>query len=388
MPTLSHDVQAVLATDEVRYQGQEVAFVVAETRYAARDALALIDVEYAPLPAVVDARHALDADAPRVRDKPDNHVFDWEAGDAAATDAAFAAAEHVSACDLVYPRVHPAPLETCGVVADHDPFTDKLTVYATAQAPHAHRVLLSRVTGIPEHRIRIVAPDIGGGFGNKVGLYPGYVCAVVASRHGGRARSSGWRTARRTSWPRRSPATTTCAARSRRPTTGGSPALRVRVLADHGAFNATAQPSRFPAGFFHTFTGSYDVPAAHCRVTGVHTNKAPGGVAYACSFRVTEASYLVERLVDVLAYDLGLDPAELRMRNLLRPEQFPYRCATGWEYDSGDYPRTLALALEMAGYEELRKEQAARRDVAGTGPLARRSGSASSPRPSAPGRGR
>jgi aerobic carbon-monoxide dehydrogenase large subunit len=139
-------------------------------------------------------------------------------------------------------------------------------------------------------------------------------------------------------------------------------ALRVRVLADHGAFNATAQPSRFPAGFFHTFTGSYDVPAAHCRVTGVHTNKAPGGVAYACSFRVTEASYLVERLVDVLAFDLGLDPAELRMRNLLRPEQFPYRCATGWEYDSGDYPRTLALALEMVGYEDLRKEQAARRD--------------------------
>ena len=142
----------------------------------------------------------------------------------------------------------------------------------------------------------------------------------------------------------------------------------MRVLADHGAFNATAQPSRFPAGFFHTFTGSYDVPAAHCRVTGVHTNKAPGGVAYACSFRVTEASYLVERLVDVLAFDLGLDPAELRMRNLLRPEQFPYRCATGWEYDSGDYPRTLALALEMVGYEELRKEQAARR-ATGDGPL-------------------
>ena len=360
MPTLSHDVQAVLATDEVRYQGQEVAFVVAETRYAARDALALIDVEYAPLPAVVDARHALDADAPRVRDKPDNHVFDWEAGDAAATDAAFAAAEHVSACDLVYPRVHPAPLETCGIVADHDPITEKLTVWATAQAPHAHRVLLSRVTGIPEHRIRIVAPDIGGGFGNKVGLYPAYVCAVVASQLVGAPvkwvedRSENlMATAFARDYHMRGEIAAT--------RDGRITALRVRVLADHGAFNATAQPSRFPAGFFHTFTGSYDVPAAHCRVTGVHTNKAPGGVAYACSFRVTEASYLVERLVDVLAFDLGLDPAELRMRNLLRPEQFPYRCATGWEYDSGDYPRTLALALEKVGYEELRKEQAARR---------------------------
>jgi carbon-monoxide dehydrogenase large subunit len=134
--------------------------------------------------------------------------------------------------------------------------------------------------------------------------------------------------------------------------------LRVRVLADHGAFNGTSQPSRFPAGFFGVFTGSYDVAAAHCRVTGVYTNKAPGGVAYACSFRITEASYLVERMVDVLAFDLGLDPAEVRRRNLLRPEQFPYRCATGWDYDSGDYPRAFEKALAMAGYDELRAEQA------------------------------
>ncbi len=371
MPTLSHDVQAVLATDKVRYQGQEVAFVVAETHYAARDALALIDVEYEPLPPVIDAHRALDADAPLVREKPSNHVFDWEAGDAAAADAAFAAAEHVSACDMLYPRVHPAPPETCGVVAEHDPVSGKLTVYATAQAPHAHRVLYSRVLGIPEHRIRIVAPDVGGGFGNKVGLYPGYICAAVASELVGAPvkwvedRSENLMA---TSFARDYHMRGEIAATRDGRITG----LRVRVLADHGAFNATAQPSQFPAGFFHTFTGSYDVPAAHCRVTGVHTNKAPGGVAYACSFRVTEASYLVERLVDVLSYDLGLDPADVRMRNLLRPEQFPYRCATGWEYDSGDYPRTLSLALAMAGYEDLRKEQAARRaerDATGRGTL-------------------
>jgi CO/xanthine dehydrogenase Mo-binding subunit len=128
------------------------------------------------------------------------------------------------------------------------------------------------------------------------------------------------------------------------------------------------------------------VPAAHCRVTGVHTNKAPGGVAYACSFRVTEASYLVERLVDVLAFDLGLDPAELRMRNLLRPEQFPYRCATGWEYDSGDYPRTLALALEKVATRSCARS---RRPAArpGTG-RSSASVSASSPRRWGPGRGR
>jgi carbon-monoxide dehydrogenase large subunit len=138
--------------------------------------------------------------------------------------------------------------------------------------------------------------------------------------------------------------------------------LRVRVLADHGAFNGTAQPTRYPAGFFHIVTGSYGLEAAHCTVTGVYTNKAPGGVAYACSFRVAEASYLVERLVDLLALELSADPAELRMANLLRPEQFPYTCATGWEYDSGDYPTALRLAMDIAGYAELRAEQARRRE--------------------------
>ena len=127
--------------------------------------------------------------------------------------------------------------------------------------------------------------------------------------------------------------------------------MRVNVVADHGAFNNTAQPTKFPAGFFHIFTGSYDYPSAYCTVKGVYTNKAPGGVAYACSFRITEAAYAVERIVDCLAFELDMDPAELRMKNLLRAEQFPYRSPTGWEYDSGDYPRTLQKAMEIAGYD-------------------------------------
>ena len=134
--------------------------------------------------------------------------------------------------------------------------------------------------------------------------------------------------------------------------------LRVDVIADHGAFNATAQPTKYPAGFFHIFTGSYDYGAAHCKVTGVYTNKAPGGVAYACSFRITEAVYIVERIVDCLADELGMDPAELRMKNLLRPEQFPFTTPTGWEYDSGDYEKALQLAMDIAGYDDLRAEQA------------------------------
>ena len=232
----------------------------------------------------------------------------------------------------------------------------KLTVWATSQAPHAHRTLYSMVTGLPEHKIRVISPDIGGGFGNKVPIYPGYLCAITGSMITGRP----------VKWveDRSENLMSTCFARDfhmrgelAASRDGTIRAVRVKVLADHGA----AQPSRYPAGFFGVFTGSYDLEAAHCEVTAVYTNKAPGGVAYSCSFRITEAVYLVERMVDVLAFELGLDPADLRMRNLLRPEQFPYTCQTGWVYDSGDYPRTLRLAMDMAGYEELRKEQEAER---------------------------
>jgi carbon-monoxide dehydrogenase large subunit len=365
MPTLSYDVQAVLATDKVRYQGQEVAFVVAEDRYSARDALELIDVEYEPLAPVIDAKQALEADAPVIRDDKDgqtnNHIFDWEAGDKDKTDDVFANAEVVVAQDILYPRVHPAPLETCGAVADFDKVTGKLTVWTTTQAPHAHRTVYALVAGLPEHKIRIISPDIGGGFGGKVGIYPGYVVAIVGSIVTGKP----------VKWveDRSEHLMSTAFARDYHmrgeiaaTRDGKILGVRVNVIADHGAFNATAQPTKFPAGFFHVFTGSYDLQAAHCKVTGVYTNKAPGGVAYACSFRITEAVYLVERIVDVLAHELGMDPAELRMRNLLRPDQFPYTCATGWEYDSGDYPRALELAMDMAGYADLRREQAEKRD--------------------------
>jgi aerobic carbon-monoxide dehydrogenase large subunit len=360
MPTLFADTQAVLATDKVRFQGQEVAFVVAEDRYSARDALELIDVEYEPLPPVVDALRALEPGAPVIRDdhpgRTDNHIFDWETGDAAATEAVFADAEVVVSQDMLYPRVHPAPLETCGIVADFDQVTSKLTIWETTQAPHAHRVLYAMVAGLPEHKIRVISPDIGGGFGNKVPIYPGYVCAIVASMITGKPVK--WMEDRSenlmsTSFARDFHMHGELAATS----DGKIRAVRVKVLADHGAFNGAAQPSKYPAGFFGVFTGSYDLEAAYCQVTGVYTNKAPGGVAYSCSFRITEAVYLVERMVDVLAYELGIDPAELRLRNLLRPEQFPYTCQTGWTYDSGDYPRTLRLAMDMAGYQGLRKEQ-------------------------------
>jgi carbon-monoxide dehydrogenase large subunit len=359
MPTLSGDTQAVLATDKVRFQGQEVAAVVAESPYVAKDALELIDVDYEPLPAVTTPQQALADGAPVIRDDKEgqdsNHIYHWEAGDRDATDRAFAEADRVVSLETFYPRCHPAPLECCACVADVDPATGKATIYMTSQAPHAHRTLFALVAGLPEHRIRIVSPDIGGGFGNKVPIYPGYVCATAASLliglpvkwvedRSGNLISTGF--------ARDYHMRGELALKDGRMT-----GLRVKLLSDNGAFFADAQPTKFKAGLFHIVTGSYDIPVAHVEAEGAYTNKAPGGVAYRCSFRVTEASYMIERLVQNAAYELGVDPAELRRRNFIKPEQFPYTSATGFVYDSGDYPRALDLTLEKLGYAELRREQ-------------------------------
>ena len=365
MPTLSGDTQAVLATDKVRFQGQEVAAVIAESHYLAEDAVGLIQVDYEPLPAVTSPRQAAADGAPLIRDEKegqrDNHVYHWEAGDREATDAAFARADRVVKLSTHYPRSHPAPLETCGIVADVDPVTGKATLHMTSQAPHAIRTVFALVTGLPEHQIRVISPDIGGGFGNKVPVYPGYVVATAASLLLGRP----------VKWveDRNENLISTGFARDFHMTgelaldaDGRMLALRAHLDSDNGAFFADAQPSKFKAGLFHIVTGSYDIAAAHVSADGWYTNKAPGGVAYRCSFRVTEASYLIERLVTNAAIELGIDQAELRLRNFIPPESFPYRSATGWEYDSGDYPRALRLALEQVGYEELRRKQAERRE--------------------------
>ena len=185
MPTLSGDTQAVLATDKVRMQGQEVACVVAEDPYIAHDSLELIDVDYDPLPVVISPQAALRDGAPVIRDdkedQTDNRIYHWEAGDAEATEKAFTEADKVVRLVTHYPRCHPAALECCGCVADVNPATGKATIYMTSQAPHAHRTVFALVAGLPEQNIQIISPDIGGGFGNKVPVYPGYVVATAAS---------------------------------------------------------------------------------------------------------------------------------------------------------------------------------------------------------------
>jgi aerobic carbon-monoxide dehydrogenase large subunit len=345
----------------VRFQGQEVAFVVADDRYVAQDALELIEVDYEPLDVIVDSRKALEDGAPVIRDdkegKEDNFIFSWDAGDRDATEEAFQKAEVTVRQEMFYPRIHPAPMETCGAVADYDVSTGEMTIYMTSQAPHAHRTLFAIVSGLPEHQIRIISPDIGGGFGNKVPIYPGYVCAAVASLVMGRPIK--WMESRAenlmsTSFARDYHMVGEIAATREGEILG----VRSTILADHGAFNAHAQPGeQYPTGFFPIFTSCYDVPAAYAEATGVYSNKAPGGIAYRCSFRVTEAIYLMERTMDVLADELGMDPVELRRKNFVKKEQMPYVSVMGWEYDGGDYEGALQEALRIAGYEELLKEQ-------------------------------
>ncbi|HYZ71646.1 MAG TPA: aerobic carbon-monoxide dehydrogenase large subunit [Chthoniobacterales bacterium] len=363
MPTLFHDKQMVLATGKVLFQSQEVAFVVAEDRYTAADAAELVEVDYEELPVLVDPHKAQETDAPILRDdreEKSNLIFHWEVGDRAATEQQIKSAPVTALVKAFFPRCHPAPLETCGCVIDFNSATEKLTAWITSQAPHAHRTVFALVAGLPEQNIRVISPDIGGGFGNKVPVYPGYVCAAVAALTIGRpvkwieTRSENLQS---TGFARDYHMEAELASDK----DGRVRALRVKTLADHGAFNAAAQPTKFPAGLFSVCTGSYDFSQAFCEVDGVYTNKAPGGIAYRCSFRVTEAAYLIERAMDVLAQELKLDPAELRRRNFIPPEKFPYPSPLGWSYDSGNYQGALDLALEKIGYNELRKEQAEKR---------------------------
>ena len=365
MPTLMSDTQMVLPTDRVVYQAQEVAAVIATSRYAAADGMANVDVDYEPLTPVIDPYKALNKDSPLVRpDRKDtNHIWHWEAGDAAATDRVFAEADVTIAQHLYIPRIHVASIETCGCVASYDKANEKLTMYMTTQAPHAVRTVIALVAGhvgLSEERIRVVSPDIGGGFGGKVPVYPGYVIAIAVSFLTGKPIK--WiedrmENLQADSFARDYHIDAELALKNDGTITG----LRVKTLADHGCADAAANPSKFPAGLYSIITGSYDIKAAHVSVDAAYTNKPPGGVAYRCSFRVTEAVHAIERMTDIAAHQLKMDPAAFRLKNFIKPEQFPYKSCTGWEYDSGNYHGALELAMEKISYADLRVEQLEKR---------------------------
>jgi len=365
MPTLAGDKQMVLPTDTVMYQAQEVAAVIATSRYAAADGVAAVEVDYAPLPVVVDPMKALEKDAPilrpdRAADKQTNRIWHWDSGDRAAADAALKDAEVTVSEDIYIPRIHVASIETCGCIADWDAIRGQMTLHMTSQAPHAIRTVLALVSGLPEQNIRVKTYDIGGGFGGKVPVYPGYVLAVVASLTVGKPvkwiedRSENLQA---DSFARDYHIHAELGATKAGKITG----LKVSTIADHGYSDAAADPTKFPAGLFNVITGSYDFDSAFVEVDGVYTNKPPGGVAYRCSFRVTEAVHAIERMVDILAHEIGKDPAQLRLDNFIQPGQFPYKSPTGWEYDSGNYPAALKMAMELIDYEGLRKEQLEKR---------------------------
>src|SRR4249919_3665882 len=371
MPTLAGDKQMVLPTTTVMYQAQEVAAVVATTKYIAADGVAAVLVDYEPLPVIVDPYKAMEPGAAVLRpdrgpDKANNHIWHWESGDRAAADAAMAGAAVRVSEDIYIPRIHVASIETCGCVADWDPVRQQLTLHMTSQAPHAIRTVIALVAagaGLPiyEHNIRVKTHDIGGGFGGKVPVYPGYVLAVAASFLTGKPvkwiedRSENLQA---DSFARDYHIHAELAATKDGKITG----LKVKTLADHGYTDAAADPSKFPAGLFNVITGSYDFPDAFVEVDGVYTNKPPGGVAYRCSFRVTEAVHAVERMVDILAHEIGKDPAQLRMENFIQPDQFPYKTPTGWSYDSGNSPAALQLAMDTIDYAGLRREQLEKRE--------------------------
>lgn len=361
MPTLSYDTQAVLATDKVRFQGQEVCAVIADDPYIAKDACAKIVVEYEILPAIVNPLQAADPASVLIRDdkenQPGNKVFDWEIGDKVGTDKAFAAADKISKIELHYPRTHPSPLECCGSIADYDRATGKLTVYMTSQAPHIVRAAVALVAELPEHQIRIVSPDIGGGFGNKVPIYPGYVISILASIL----------TEKPVKWIEDKTGNLISTGFGRDVYLKGELALRkdgrilgvrMNTISDHGAFFSDAQPSKFKIGLMHSAFACYDIPVAHMMSTGYYTNKAPGGVAYRCSFRVTEAMFFQERMVQAAADDLGMDQAEFRRINFVKDDEFPHRTAFGFLTDSGQYGKCLEIGLEAIGYKNFAKEKA------------------------------
>lgn len=366
MPTLLSDTQMVLPTDTVMHQSQEVCAVIATDRYTAVDGAEAVEIDYEPMQAVVDPFKALDEDAPLLRpDKEgqkDNQIYHWEQGDRDKTDQVISNADIVVKERIYLPRIHVASIETCGCVASYDKDTKKLTVYLTTQAPHAIRTVLALVAGhvgLSEEKIRVIAPDIGGGFGGKVPVHPSYVVAIAASFLIGKPVK--WIEDRSENlvngFARDYHMDCELAANK----DGKIQAFKVKTLADHGYTDASANPSKYPTGMFSICTGSYDYEHAFAELDAVYTNKVPGGVAYRCSFRVTEAAHAIERMVDKLALKIGKDPAQLRMENFIKKDQFPYSSPLGWNYDSGNYHATLKKAMEMVGYDDYKLEQAKKR---------------------------
>ena len=352
------DLKAVdhpaIARDTVRYVGDAVAVVVAESRYEAEDALAHITVDYEQLPVVIDPEKATQPGAPQLHeDAPGNQAFHWvvAGGDA---DAAFAAAEVTVSERIVHQRLIPNAMEPRSAVAQWLASMGELTVWSTSQNPHIARFLMSVVTEVPEHKIRIIATEVGGGFGSKIPFYADEIIAAFCAMQTGRpikwtaTRSEGYLA---TIHGRDHVQHVEMAATKDGKITG----LRAKVYAGMGAYLSTAAPGIPTILHGLMYSGAYDIPNIKGDVYGVFNNAAPVD-AYRGAGR-PEATFMVERLVDLLADKLGMDPVAVRRKNLIPPFKDGHDVATGLTYDSGNYEAALDLALDHAGYDDLRKEQ-------------------------------
>lgn len=349
-----------LAQGKVRYVGDHVAVVVAETYAQAKDAAEAVAVDYGVLPAVVEGVAAQKKGAPQIHDvADDNTVFRWHLGDKAATDAAFARASHVTKIDLVNNRLVPNPIEPRAAIGDYDSGTDSYTLYTTSQNPHVARLVLSAFIGIaPEHKLRVVAPDVGGGFGSKIFIYAEETICVWAAKRVGRPVK--WTSDRTEAFLSdahgRDHATYAELAID---AAGKIIALRAQTVANLGAYLSTFASSVPTYLYAPLLSGQYDIPAIYCEVDGVYTNTAPVD-AYRGAGR-PEATFVVERLVEVAARELGMDPAKFRKKNYIK--KFPHQTPVIMTYDAGDYHASMNKALEAADYAGFakRKRESARR---------------------------
>jgi carbon-monoxide dehydrogenase large subunit len=348
-----------ITIDKARFVGDIVAAVVAESRAVAEDAAELVEVDYEPLPAVTNQEAAMQPGAPLLHDDvPQNTAFTWTltGGD----QSVFDAAEVKVQVRLVNQRLVSNFMETRGVLAQWQPITGELTVWTSTQIPHLVRLQLTRALSVPEHKIRVIAPEVGGGFGSKQNFYPEeMIIPVLAMRLN---RPVKWIEERREHYL----ATTQGRDHIQDAELVGSSdgriaGVRVTSHANLGAYFSMFAPVVPTFLFGLMLSGVYKIPSIFCQVHGVLTNTTTVD-AYRGAGR-PEATHLVERLVDMFAAEIGMDPVEVRRKNFIQPDEFPYTTATGVSYDSGDYEAALDKALEMAGYEQLRQEQAAARST-------------------------
>ncbi|MGA1855907.1 xanthine dehydrogenase family protein molybdopterin-binding subunit [Azospirillum sp. 11R-A] len=358
-----------LARDRVRYVGDAVAVVIAETREQARDAAEMVVVDYEELPAVGSSTRAVAGGAPLVHDDaPDNVCYDWHLGDNAAVDAAFATAAHVAKIDLVNQRLVPNAMEPRAAMGEYDQSNGEYTLTTTSQNPHVTRLLMGAfVLGIPEHKLRVVAPDVGGGFGSKIFHYGEEAVVTWAARKVGRPVK--WTADRSESFLTDAHGRDHVShAELAMDADGNFLALRVSTLANLGAYLSTFAPS-IPTYLYATLlAGQYKTPAIYAEVKAVFTNTSPVD-AYRGAGR-PEACYLIERLVDVAAGVMGMDKTEIRRRNFVPKEAMPYQTPVALQYDTGDFAKNLDIALPLVDYpsfQQRRAESKARGKLRGIG---------------------